>query len=51
MIDVAVKSLKRCEDEKESKNFEMEMAASADPSMKHPNIVRVYGIVKIGKRL
>ncbi len=47
-VDVAIKSLKKCDDEKERKNFEREMSVSADPSMFHPNIVRVYGIVQKG---
>lgn len=47
-VDVAVKSLKECESEKEKRNFEREMAISADPKMKHPNIVRVYGLVRRG---
>lgn len=49
LVDVAIKSLKRCENEVERKNFEREMSISADPKMLHPNIVRVYGIVQRGK--
>lgn len=49
LIEVAVKTLKKCENELELRNFEREMAISADPQMKHPNIVQVYGIVKEGK--
>ena len=48
-VEVAVKSLKQCESEKEKRNFEREMAISADPQMKHLNIVRVYGLVREGK--
>lgn len=45
---MAVKYLKMCESEKEKKNFEREMAISADPKMTHPNIVQVYGLVREG---
>ena len=48
LVEVAVKTLKKYDDEKERKNFEREMAISADPKMKHPNIVQVYGLVKKG---
>ena len=47
-VEVAVKSLKQCESEKEKRNFEREMTISADPQMKHLNIVRVYGLVREG---
>jgi len=49
-LDVAVKTLRDCDSctAKDAKNFEREMAISADPSMKNPNIVQVYGIVKEG---
>ncbi len=52
LVDVAVKSLRDCGSctENDQKNFEREMAISADPQMKHPNIVQVYGIVKRGGR-
>ena len=33
---------------KETEDFDREMAISADPEMKHPNIVKVYGLVKEG---
>ena len=50
LVEVAVKTLKKCDDKKERKNFEREMAISADPKMKHPNIVQVYGLVKGGEQ-
>lgn len=45
IVDVAVKTLQTYED---LENFEREMAMSADPLMNHPNIVKVYGLVKGG---
>ena len=50
LVEVAVKTLRECGNEKERKSFEREMAISADPirKMKHPNIVQVYGLVKKG---
>ena len=48
LVEVAVKSLKQCDSKRERKNFEREMAISADPEMKHPNIVKVYGLVEKG---
>ena len=48
---MAVKTLKQCENEKERRNFEREMAISADPQMKHLNIVQVFGLVREGNCL
>ena len=50
-VEVAVKSLKQCGNEMERRNFEREMAISADPHMKHLNIVQVYGLLKEGNCL
>lgn len=47
-MDVAVKTLQICKDATERRNFEREMAISADPRLKHPNIVKVYGLVEGG---
>ncbi len=47
-VDVAVKTLQICKDANERRNFEREMAISADPRLKHPNIVKVYGLVEGG---
>ena len=46
-MDVAVKT-NPYDNPNQAEAFEREMAISADPEMKHPNIVKVYGIVKEG---
>ena len=48
LVEVAVKTSKHFYNKIEKRNFEREMAISADPKMKHPNIVQVYGLVKEG---
>ena len=50
MVDVAVKT-NPYEDPDETEDFEREMAISADPEMNHPNIVKVYGLIKEGEVL
>lgn len=49
IVEVAVKSLQACDTPDDKKNFEKEMAISADPKIDHPNIVKVYGLVEGGK--
>ena len=43
-----MKTLQICKHTNERRNFEREMAISADPRLKHPNIVKVYGLVEGG---
>lgn len=48
-IDVAVKTIKRYESEKERTEFLHEQAIMSQ--MAHPNVVRLYGLVQQGRIL
>ncbi len=57
MVDVAVKTLQGLQarpaeddfDFEEKEEFKIQMAIFSDPLISHPNIVKVYGLVKGGK--
>lgn len=46
-LPVAIKTIKKYESEKERKSFQKEMTVMS--KLIHPNIVRLFGLVKQGK--